>query len=54
MHIDRIYSQQKTTQMLRGKHSTHPLEEIYQVKMFSVHTKLNRLPNGLVEEVEGV
>ena len=53
MHTDRIYSQQKTTQMLRGRHSTHPLEEIYQVKMFGVHTRLNRLPNALVEEVEG-
>ena len=27
MHIDRIYSQQKATQMLREEHSTRPLGE---------------------------
>ena len=46
MHIDKIYSQQKATKMLRGKHSTRPLEGIYQVKMFGVHTKLKEGGSG--------
>ena len=35
MHVDKIYSQQKTTQMLRREHSTRPLGDTYQVQKIS-------------------
>ena len=52
MHIDRIYAWQEATQMLRVTHSTQPLGETYQVQMSAAPTQ-NRIPNTLVEEVEG-
>ena len=39
MHIDKVYSQQKATQMLRGEHSTRPLGDTYQVQMSGTRTK---------------
>ena len=47
MHIDKIYSQQKATQMLRREHSIRSLGDTYQVHMSSTHA------NALVEKVEG-
>ena len=53
MHIqfDRIYLQQKATQMLREEHSTRSLGDTYQAQIL-VPTQ-NWLPNALVEEGGG-
>ena len=40
LHIDRIYLQQKATQMLRREHSTRSLGDTYQVQMSGTHPKL--------------
>ena len=40
MHVDRIYLQQKVTQMLRGEHSTRSLGDTHQVQMSGAHPKL--------------
>ena len=47
MHIDRIYLQQKATQMLRGEHSTRSLVDAYQAQMSHAHPKLaSKCPGG--------
>ena len=38
-YSDKIYSQQKATQLLRGEHSTRPMGDTYQVQMSGTHTK---------------
>ena len=48
MHID---SQHKATQMLRGELNTRSLGKTCQVQILA--PAQNRLPNALVEEIEG-
>ena len=50
MQID---SQHKATQMLREELNTRSQGKTYQVQMSGTCPKLNRLPNALVEEMEG-
>ena len=54
MHIDRIYSQQKETQMMGKEHSTRSLGDSGTLAKYKrLAPTQNRLPtNALVEEVE--
>ena len=51
MHIDKMCLQQNATQMLRGKTIPRPWGELTAYKCLV--PAQNRLPNALVEEVEG-
>ena len=53
IHIFHAYidSQHKATQMLRGELNTRSLGKTYQVQILA--PAQNRLPNALVEEMEG-
>ena len=47
IQFDRIYLQQKATQMLREEHSTRSLEDTYQAQMSGTHPKLaSKCPGG--------
>ena len=47
LHIDRMCSQQKATQMLRGEHNTWPVKGTYQVQMSDARPKkASKCPGG--------
>ena len=51
MHIDRIYSQHKAIQMSKGKKILGPCAKLTKYKYLA--PAQNRLPNALVEKMEG-